>query len=168
MSSVITISQPPSIPGDRPIPEVPTEMTFAPMDPDVDPEDIDVEELIDISKGYDTSGAISEGDLSDSEPPATEHEKAQARDRSLAILQSGAPISKVEDQLKSKVHEKPVSKKHASIKRRYRNGPDAVIVLKEERVCSMNLVLWSIPTIPAGYHVPRFPKIRLSPVHLLS
>src|ERR1700761_8508247 len=39
MSSIITISQPPSNPGDRSNYEAPTEMIFAPMDPDNDVED---------------------------------------------------------------------------------------------------------------------------------
>ena len=48
MSSVITISQPPTVPGGEPLPHAPTEMTFAPMDPDLDPEDLDID--IDINE----------------------------------------------------------------------------------------------------------------------
>ncbi|TFY79431.1 hypothetical protein EWM64_g4579 [Hericium alpestre] len=43
MSSVITIAQPPVIPGDKHYSEARTAMTFAPMDPDVDPEELDID-----------------------------------------------------------------------------------------------------------------------------
>ncbi|KAF9807581.1 hypothetical protein IEO21_08141 [Rhodonia placenta] len=43
MSSVITISQPPSVPGSRSKIEDSPELTFAPVDPDTEPEDIDLD-----------------------------------------------------------------------------------------------------------------------------
>ncbi|KAF8461798.1 hypothetical protein DFH94DRAFT_699953, partial [Russula ochroleuca] len=43
MSSVITISQPPTVPGDKIHPDAPTAMTFAPVDPDVDSDDLDAD-----------------------------------------------------------------------------------------------------------------------------
>ncbi|KAJ7647408.1 hypothetical protein FB45DRAFT_198634 [Roridomyces roridus] len=77
MSSVITISQPPSNPGDRSNHEGPTEMTFAPIQ--------DVEE-------GDTDATRNDGDAtpstSESESSDAEDKKAQAIDESLAKLQS--------------------------------------------------------------------------------
>ncbi|KAJ7594852.1 hypothetical protein C8J56DRAFT_1023330 [Mycena floridula] len=118
MSSVITISQPPSIPGDRSIREPPTEMTFAPMDPDMDPEDLEC--LVEFPKGED--GAPSESETSD-----TDSVKARARDDSLAKLQSAPPVTVTDT---DKPRERSTTKK---LKKRLRNCPDAVIVLKEER-----------------------------------
>src|ERR1700733_3869008 len=43
MSSVITISQPPIVPGDKTHPDAPTAMAFAPMDPDLDPDELDID-----------------------------------------------------------------------------------------------------------------------------
>ena len=48
MSSVITISQPPTVPGSNPGLESPSKITFAPMDPDMDPDDLNVD--VDIGK----------------------------------------------------------------------------------------------------------------------
>ena len=42
MSSVITISQPPIVPGDKIYPNVPTAMTFAHVDPGLDPDELNI------------------------------------------------------------------------------------------------------------------------------
>ncbi|SJK97417.1 uncharacterized protein ARMOST_00669 [Armillaria ostoyae] len=118
MSSVITISQPPSIPGDRTKSDVPTEMTFSPMDSDPDAEDLDVIADTDLSKSEDSTTSVTSSiELSRKEA------KARARDDSLAKLQGGSPNQ---------------PKRVATVKRRPKNGPDAVIVLKEERASSFH------------------------------
>jgi hypothetical protein len=45
MSSVITIFQPPTVPGDAIHPNAPTAMTFAPVNPDLDPDELDIDIL---------------------------------------------------------------------------------------------------------------------------
>lgn len=116
MSSVITISQPPSIPGGKSIPEVPTEMTFAPMDPDTE----DLEAAVDVK---------SDGESSDFEA-TTEQAKAQARNGSLAKLQGTSSSSHPDDNHIIK----KLPPAQATVRRRVKNGPDAVVVLKEEKV----------------------------------
>ncbi|KAJ7703284.1 hypothetical protein B0H17DRAFT_1157353 [Mycena rosella] len=123
MSSVITISQPPSNPGDRSNHEAPTEMTFAPMDEN-DSEDSDT-----FKDGGDSAPA-SEGEGSDSEA-AKQEAKAQAIDESLAKLQSKPKPPTDATHVK-------VSPAHATLKRRVKSGPDAVIVLKEERASTFH------------------------------
>ncbi|KAJ3479120.1 hypothetical protein NLI96_g9287 [Meripilus lineatus] len=135
ISSVITISQPPSVPGEPAA--GPTEMTFAPIDPDLDPEELDLD--------GDTKGDLSESDLSDCGVTT----KEKARLQSLAKLQSttsppepavgrssfdnGNLINK----LGAPDGERP--KAQAKIKRRQKaNGPDAVIILKEEKASTFH------------------------------
>lgn len=154
MSSVITISQPPSIPGDKGINEMPA-MTFAPVEPD--PEDFELafdSDTVSKSEGSGTTASESEG--SDAELAQTKdilciEERAEARDNSLAQLQCGtAPTRKregkklklkryggtsEEDELSPRKVYQPAQ---ATVRRRPKaNGPDAdaVIVLKEEKVC---------------------------------
>ncbi|KAJ6475286.1 hypothetical protein C8R47DRAFT_1142916 [Mycena vitilis] len=124
MSSIITISQPPSNPGDRSSREAPTELTFAPMDPDNNPEDVDI-----LKDGGDSASA-SEGEGGENEM-AKQEAKAQAIDESLAKLQSRSRSSTSASRVK-------VPPAHATIKRRVKNGPDAVIVLKEERASTFH------------------------------
>ncbi|KAK7057276.1 hypothetical protein R3P38DRAFT_2840352 [Favolaschia claudopus] len=122
MSSIITISQPPSIPGDRSNHETPAEVTYAPMeDPESSPD-----EMESASKDDGDSSPASEGDSSSSDNEPTKDAKAQAIDDSLAKLQS-RPRSSTET---SRVKVAPAQ---ATVKRHVKNGPDAVIVLKEER-----------------------------------
>jgi len=140
MSSVITISQPPSVPGDKSH-EAPTEMTFAPMDPDVEPEDLEVIVDIHALKTDSDSAPASESEGSDID--VGEQAKVQARNNSLAKLQGGSnhegggrrarKCSNEHDA--EKLSTRKVSPAQATVKRRPKNGPDAVIVLKEERVC---------------------------------
>ncbi|KAJ6586841.1 hypothetical protein DFH09DRAFT_909712 [Mycena vulgaris] len=124
MSSIITISQPPSNPGDRSNHEAPTEMTFAPMDPDNESEDADT-----LKDGTDSAPA-SEGEGSDTEA-AKQEAKAQAIDESLAKLQSRSRSSTDSTHVK-------VAPAQVTIKRRVKSGPDAVIVLKEERASTFH------------------------------
>ncbi|KII92258.1 hypothetical protein PLICRDRAFT_104349 [Plicaturopsis crispa FD-325 SS-3] len=135
MSSVITISQPPSIPGDKSINEAATEMTFAPVDSDGEPEDVDTR-----------PSEEDPGMKSDSE------DKSKARDNSLAKLQSGAkagessakgkekdktPLSN--DSAPKSPPRKPPQPAHATVRRRAKSiGADAVISLKEERASTFH------------------------------
>lgn len=198
MSSVITISQPPTIPGDKRHSDLPTEMTFAPMDPDIDPEDLDVD--LDINESSET-----EAETSDSSPNTPKkdtekvkvredsakspEEKESARKESLDRLQGGTLSPKVEatmppeieavpgpsnvpkEKLKGKSDTVRLSWKkgtpEAAVRRRKKiNGPDAVIVLKEEKVCTVS----SLPTRDlilkrtAGYDISRLSSLRLSKV----
>ena len=119
VSSVITISQPPTVPGRMSNMEASPEMTFAPHDPDLDPEELDLD-------------AQSEGDPS----PV---DKAKAREDSLNKLEStgggtasSSPLSPDGD--KSKV--KPMGLKE---KRRTKvKKPDAIIILKEEKASTFH------------------------------
>lgn len=138
MSSVITISQPPSVPGGKT--EMPTEMTFARMDPDIDPDDLEMIVECDAAR-VDT---YSESDPdNDSDVVPLPDAIAHARDRSLAKLQSRSTANG-EGGSRS---DKKVSPAQGTIKRRLMNGPDAVIVLKEERVCCPILVIFDAETI---------------------
>lgn len=126
MSSVITISQPPTVPGDRP--EVEAEMTFAPMDPDSDPAEVDAL--------FDTDAArLSENEGSGSE--AGSQCRSQARGDSLAKLQGSSPAHAKSASEDSTSSLRKVSTARAKVKRRPKDGPDAVIVLNEERVSQL-------------------------------
>jgi hypothetical protein len=177
MSSIITISQPPVVPGDKIHPDVPTEMTFAPMDPDLDPEELDIEvsaessesdivvessssssstivtvkpgEELDKDNKQTTHGsAVESGTCDDAEADKKAHETA--RMESLEKLQSragaggNAGAGSVEmprgpDKGKGKGIVKLSWKRgNAQVSARHpqttSNNPDAVIVLKEEKV----------------------------------
>ncbi|KXN90649.1 hypothetical protein AN958_03889 [Leucoagaricus sp. SymC.cos] len=127
MSSVITIFQPPVVPGDRP--DLEAEMTFAPMDPDSDHAELDALFENDAVRLIESENSDAEG---------CSISKSQARDDSLAKLQGSSsghekPIS--EDTTSSA---RKVSAAHAKVKRRTKDGPDAVIVLKEERASTFH------------------------------
>ncbi|KAF8919953.1 hypothetical protein CPB85DRAFT_1373197 [Mucidula mucida] len=125
MSSVITISQPPSIPGEKRKNNIATDVTFSPLEAD---EDIEVIGEGDVSRpASDGSAPVSESENSDAEE-ARNQAKARAINDSLAKLQSKS----------SPTSEAKAVKKVAMVKRRPKNGPDAVIVLKEERASSFH------------------------------
>ncbi|KAJ7188363.1 hypothetical protein C8R46DRAFT_1183865 [Mycena filopes] len=122
MSSIITISQPPSNPGDRSNHEAPTEMTFAPMDdPESSPDDTD------------SLRDAAESPTDDTDDAAKQDAKAQAIDESLAKLQSRSRSSSSSNPSRVKAAPAP-----ATGKRRVKSGPDAVIVLKEERASTFH------------------------------
>ncbi|KAL1745719.1 hypothetical protein HDZ31DRAFT_81708 [Schizophyllum fasciatum] len=116
MSSVITISQPPSIPGDKKSHPARTEMTFAPVEPDIDS---DVEPSADVDAG---GPATSESESSDAELSPAEDKNA-ARDETLAKLQ--APGGRRDSSSRGPYIRVPNNAR--------RRAPDAVIILKEER-----------------------------------
>lgn len=121
MSSVITISQPPSIPGGKLVPEVPTEMTFAPMDPDTE----DLESAPEVK---------SDGENSDLEATTAQQAKERARNGSLAKLQGTSSSSHPDDNQTIK----KLPPAQATVRRRVKNGPDAVVVLKEEKASTFH------------------------------
>lgn len=158
MSSVITISQTPTVPGDKVHPDAPTAITFAPMDPDLDPDELDIDlsetsepEVIESS----TSTVIaSEGDNKETHGPGVEsvipseaevRKKAHeaARMESLEKLQRGASgnasagsVESRNDPGKSiiKLSWKRGNAQVSARRHQMTSNPDAVIALKEEKV----------------------------------
>jgi hypothetical protein len=170
MSSVITISQPPSNPGDKDKQESPA-ITFTPMDPESE----DIDQAFDSDNGGKSENGertASESDGSDAElinldepgaakEPLSSEDKAKARDLSLAQLQSGGDTAPTRsrdgkklkmrryvrtsdggDGVPPKLVFQPAQ---ATVTRRPKaSGPDAVIVLKEERVCILCICVFPI------------------------
>ncbi|KAF9452344.1 hypothetical protein P691DRAFT_829342 [Macrolepiota fuliginosa MF-IS2] len=127
MSSVITISQPPTVPGDSPGTEA--EVSFTIMGPDADPVELDTL--------FDTD-AVRLGENEGGDAEAANQSRSQVRDDTLAKLQgsgSAPEKSALEDSTSSL---RKVSTAHAKVKRRPKDGPDAVIVLKEERASTFH------------------------------
>jgi len=112
-------------------------MTFA-LDTDVDIEDVDI--LTDVDGGV----------RSDTESSDSEVTRTHARNNSLAKLegqglgqdQAGPSMPSMPSTPKpgEETFKKNVSPAHAKVRRKPKNGPDAVIVLKEERVRFKNMV----------------------------
>ena len=163
MSSVITISQPPTVPGDKIHPDAPTAMTFAPVDPDLDPDELDFDvsessepEVLESStstivrSGEDDKkihGPAAESRSTRDEAEAEKKAHEAARMESLEKLQRGAGgsagtgsvgSSRGSDKGKGKGMVK-LSWKRGNLQASVRHqqatsNPDAVIVLKEEKV----------------------------------
>lgn len=164
MSSVITISQPPVVPGDKIHPDAPTAMTFAPVDPDLDPDELDIDlsessdpEVIESSSstivrsGKDdkrVSGSAVESDTgSDVGSEAQKKAHEAARMESLEKLQKGAGGNAAAGSAESrrntgkdqgegivKLSWKRGNAQMFSGRYQTSSNPDAVIVLKEEKV----------------------------------
>jgi hypothetical protein len=164
MSSVITISQPPVVPGDKIHPDAPTAMTFAPVDPDLDPDELDIDlsessepELIesststivrsgkDVKKVPGSAVELDSGSEADSEAQKKAHEAA--RKESLEKLEKGAGgnaaagsaeshrnTGKDQDEGIVKLSWKRGNAQMSSGRLLTTSNPDAVIVLKEEKV----------------------------------
>ncbi|KAI0329699.1 hypothetical protein GY45DRAFT_1324671 [Cubamyces sp. BRFM 1775] len=132
MSSVITISQPPTVPGSSSATQRRSEITFAPIDPDLDPDEIDLD--IDINAD----------ERSDAEPSS--EDKAKAREDSLNKLQKSNPPTPTSPDIKGKgkattdVDTKSTSAPRSQNRatRRDEPRPDAVIVLKEEKASTFH------------------------------
>jgi hypothetical protein len=156
MSSVITISQPPSIPGNKSAqPEHIDMISFAPMDPDLDQEDAEAFAAdlgLEVVKHEGNVASESEGSDVD-----VVSKKVKDVEQSLAKLQStgaqpeaessGSQVNnssgKPED---DKQGTRKVHPAQAKIHRRKKpNGPDAVIVLKEERVRCLFATTFKLP-----------------------
>ncbi|KAI0949195.1 hypothetical protein AcW1_008879 [Taiwanofungus camphoratus] len=125
MSSVITISQTPSVPG-RAKREVKTEITFASMESDMDTE-------TDLDTDRDAKADPLERDESDADGGA--EDKSKARESSLNKLESGsvsqtaAGPSARTDTGEPQALEIDLRGPHAT----NREKPDAIIILKEEK-----------------------------------
>ena len=189
MSSVITISQPPTVPGTKNHPDAPTAMTFAPVDPDLDPEDLDTDlsessepEVIEsstptiVGPGKDdeqTPGPAIESDTS-SEAEVQKKAHEAARMESLEKLQKGAggnagassaesPRDAGKDQNKGivKLSWKRGNAQMSAGRYQMTSNPDAVIVLKEEKVRFFTPCLQTSSYHISGKHLSRFPPFRL-------
>lgn len=131
MSSVITISQPPTVPrADSSLPRPTSEATLEQVQSDPEPEQEQDQEQDECE-----SDARPEPEASDSEAEtstATEEQKEKARMESLSKLESPTAekfASTSESKGKQRALELPPLRR-----RTRRRGPDAVIVLKEEKV----------------------------------
>lgn len=124
MSSVITISQPRTIPGSSSSPDGNPELSLAFLEQEIE----FVETLEDDKEGEDET---SDGDG---------EWKDAARQRSLEKLQnaSNPPSSALLDKGKHKALEVDVGRPYNRVRKRSKQGPDAVIVLKEEKVFPIN------------------------------
>ncbi|KZT66364.1 hypothetical protein DAEQUDRAFT_715034 [Daedalea quercina L-15889] len=115
VSSVITISQPPTVPGRQSNMEGSPEMTFAPHDPDVDPEELD----LDGEPGPDPSPS----------------DKAKAREDSLNKLEnSGTSPSTTRPPEGDKGKDRVMG----LMRRKKGKKPDAIIILKEEKASTFH------------------------------
>lgn len=121
-SSVITISQLPSVPGERNVSERLTETTFTREIMEFEPDESDVDIIKD---------EASESDMSDVE-------KDKARQESLEKLQSTSSPTDTFDADKQRVLDPDPRPRTSKLSKRPKmKAPDAVIVLKEEKVrCS--------------------------------
>ncbi len=164
VSSVITISQPPSVPGGKPTLESYSEITFAPMDPDMDPDELDLD--MDINSG-----------ANDIEPSS--EDKAKAREDSLNKLEKSSPTTPTSPSESGKAKAPDVDGKVATpstpttsrlIRRpkEKEKRPDAIIVLKEERVCAVVIQMCGIETnLPAYRLAPSMTSSNMS-IHSTS
>ncbi len=183
-SSVITISQPPTVPGDKTHPDPPTAMAFAPMDSDMDPEELDIDvsessepEVIESSTSDDAHGAESgsrpEGGSCTATPKRKSHEAARQESlekllRNAATTPGDAPSPSDADKEKGnrivklswKRANANVSAKHHQVT----SNPDAVIVLKEEKVRLITLFFGTCSHSRSGEHLSRLSPLRLSQV----
>ncbi|KAF8547372.1 hypothetical protein OG21DRAFT_1517432 [Imleria badia] len=130
MSSVITISQPPSVPGSKS--NADAAMSFTPEDDASSASDT----ASDCSSPVEIKNPGSESETSESEPESAtsmNKRKAHARGASLAKLQ-GSADSKHEFKGKHRADRSGSQNTLATVKRRRRtDDQDAVIVLKEEK-----------------------------------
>lgn len=135
MSSVITISQPPSVPGRKPNPDV---SAAVPPTPEDDAHDSsasdtasDCSSPVEIENPPTSESETSESELESAAP--TSKRKAHAREASLAKLQ-GTGDAKHDFKGKHKANLSGSQNTLATVKRRRRTDEqDAVIVLKEEK-----------------------------------
>ena len=148
MSSVITISQPPIVPGDKTHPDAPTAMAFAPMDPeeelDIDVSDSSEPEVIESShsptptNAHGTeSGARSEGGGGPTTPKRKSREAARQESLEKLMRSAVAPPGDAPRDLDKKGNQiVKLSWKRANTSAKHHqvtSNPDAVIVLKEEK-----------------------------------
>ncbi|KAM5538922.1 hypothetical protein V8D89_007417 [Ganoderma adspersum] len=138
VSSIITISQPPVVPGTMPNLETHSEITFARFDPDMDPDEVDLDVDLSGSDGSDVETSIED--------------RAKAREDSLNKLEQSNPTTPTSPSENAKVKAPDVdvdgkaeelstlprthpSKRQGSEKEK---RPDAFIVLKEEKASTFH------------------------------
>ncbi|KAG6864794.1 hypothetical protein C0991_007124 [Blastosporella zonata] len=137
MSSIITISQPPTVPSEsaKANTEASSQMSFTPLDHDTDSSELD------IIAEQEAPSNTSECEEEDSEATGPEfnivtplpNEIARARDNSLAKLQGADTKNEGSRQHKRASVERPLRRQT-----RHVHGPDAVIALKEERASTFH------------------------------
>lgn len=141
ISSVITISRLPSVPEGQRIGEATSEMTFAPLDPDVDPDELDIDDIDPPRSDEDGSdeqvrvNAIAASlEKLEGSPQAS---NSETLDSSTAVSsEDGPPLAPASQHSAPP----PITRYHDKLKKRLRDeSPEAVIVLKEERVCCVFL-----------------------------
>lgn len=147
ISSVITISRLPSVPEGQSLGEATTEMAFTPIDQDQDPDELDIDD-VDPPKSDGGNGgeqvkakaiAASLGKLEGSSASGSS-DTHQSSDSASA---AGSPIPD-NGNLPPRSFLKASKPSPEKVIRRIRNNsPDAVIVLKEERVCSAVILVSS-------------------------
>ena len=125
MSSVVTIShsQPELIPTNH-LSQISADSCLPSADPDTDPEDLEV--LVE----FDSSRRESEN-----RDQISHASKSKERGDSLAKLQATGQSTAGSSASRASVSAKRSTTAQAVIQRHPKNGPDAVIVLKEEKVC---------------------------------
>ncbi|CDO75670.1 hypothetical protein BN946_scf184941.g23 [Trametes cinnabarina] len=127
VSSVITISQPPSVPGSSSGTQTQrrSEITFAPIDPDIDPDEFDLD--IDLNRD----------EPSDGEPSI--EDKTKAREDSLnKLLQSASSTPTSPNTNGKDKTTELLSRVAKTALNREEFRPDAIIVLKEERASTFH------------------------------
>jgi len=171
------------VPGDKTHPDVPTAMTFAPVNPDLDPDELDIElsessepDLVESSTSTIAQGdrqthvpaveSQSHGTGTDAEAEKKAHEAA--RIESLEKLQRGAggnagtgPIQSPTGPDKGKgegIVKLSWKRGNTQVSARHHQttgNPDAVIVLKEEKVRFSFAA--RTPTPPSHWHLRQAP-----------
>ncbi|KAH9847163.1 hypothetical protein C2E23DRAFT_849784 [Lenzites betulinus] len=133
MSSIITISQPPTVPGGDPSAQRQSEITFAPMDPDMDPDEL----VLDVD--------ILPDEFSEAEAEPSSADKAKAREDSLNKLEKPNTATPASPTTKAKAPDvdgkpRPVTALRAAkrLTRAKEVSPDAIIVLKEEKASTFH------------------------------
>lgn len=145
--------------------ESPPELTFTSFDSELETD----EEIGQDSEQLKDSDADSGEEGAD--PAEAAESTAHARNSSLAKLEGQSAVSPPKSAVPQRFSDNGSAKKAAAAKaklaRRRKSGPDAVIVLKEERV-SMPFTSSSSTLNPriAGYHISRLLEVRLSPVRI--
>ncbi|TCD61701.1 hypothetical protein EIP91_008030 [Steccherinum ochraceum] len=145
-SSVITIPQPPTVPGENPNSDTCTEIVFAPVDPDIYGDDSEIDMDFKDSEDEHTDNGAAPGE--------DERAKEEERKKSLDILQSGSQSTLTESSDTEKTLKKAAGainlkekKAQAKVQRKTKTrGQDAVIVLKEEKASTFHDFLrWIYP-----------------------
>jgi hypothetical protein len=171
MSSVITISQPPVVPGDKIHPDAPTAMAFAPMDPDMDPEELDIDvsessepEVIESSRSPTPAdahgtelGARSESGGCTTTPKRKSHEAARQESLEKLLRAAALPGDAPRHADKEKANQiVKLSWKRANASAKHQqvtSNPDAVIVLKEEKARFSSFFLGTCSHSRSGKHL---------------